>query len=51
MISSTEKEDYIKVLNESTDVKFPEKRQQLLKLLEEMGEEDNQILAIYKLKK
>ena len=50
MISSTEKEDYIKVLNESTDVKFPEKRQQLLKLLEEMGEEDNQILAIYKLK-
>ena len=51
MISSTEKEDYIKVLNESTDVKFPEKRQQLLKLLEEMGEEDNQILVIYKLKK
>ena len=51
MISSTEKEDYIKVLNETTDVKFPEKRQQLLKLLEEMGEEDNQILAIYKLKK
>ncbi len=50
MISSTEKEDYIKVLNESQDVKFPEKRQQLLKLLEEMGEEDNQILAIYKLK-
>lgn len=50
MISSTEKEDYIKTLNESTDVKFPEKRQQLLKLLEEMGEEDNQILAIYKLK-
>ncbi len=51
MISSTEKEDYIKVLNESQEVKFPEKRQQLLKLLEEMGEEDNQILAIYKLKK
>ena len=51
MISSTEKEDYIKVLKESQDVKFPEKRQQLLKLLEEMGEEDNQILAIYKLKK
>lgn len=50
MISSTEKEDYIKVLKESQDVKFPEKRQQLLKLLEEMGEEDNQILAIYKLK-
>ena len=51
MISSTEKEDYIKVLKESQEVKFPEKRQQLLKLLEEMGEEDNQILAIYKLKK
>lgn len=50
MISSTEKEDYIKILNESTDVKFPEKRQQLLKLLEKMEEEDNQILAIYKLK-
>ena len=51
MISSTEKEDYIKVLKESQEVKFPEKRQQLLKLLEEMGEEDNQILVIYKLKK
>ena len=51
MISSTEKEEYIKVLKESQEVKFPEKRQQLLKLLEEMGEEDNQILAIYKLKK
>lgn len=50
MISSTGKEDYIKVLKESQDVKFPEKRQQLLKLLEEMGEEDNQILAIYKLR-
>lgn len=51
MISATGKEDYIKVLKESQEVKFPEKRQQLLKLLEEMGEEDNQILAIYKLKK
>ena len=51
MISASGKEDYIKVLKESQDVKFPEKRQQLLKLLEEMGEEDNQILAIYKLKK
>ena len=51
MISATGKEDYIKVLKESQDVKFPEKRQQLLKLLEEMGEDDNQILAIYKLKK
>ena len=51
MFSASGKEDYIKVLNESTDVKFPEKRQQLLKLLEEMGEEDNQILVIYKLKK
>ena len=51
MFSASGKEDYIKVLNESTDVKFPEKRQQLLNLLEEMGEEDNQILAIYKLKK
>ena len=51
IISSTEQEDYIKILKESQDVKFPEKRQQLLKLLEEMGEEDNQILAIYKLKK
>ena len=50
IISSTEKEDYIKILKESQDVKFPEKRQQLLKLLEEMGEEDNQILVIYKLK-
>lgn len=51
MFSASGKEDYIKVLKESQDVKFPEKRQQLLKLLEEMGEEDNQILAIYKLKK
>ena len=51
MFSASDKEDYIKVLKESQDVKFPEKRQQLLKLLEEMGEEDNQILAIYKLKK
>ena len=51
MISASGKEDYIKVLKESQEVKFPEKRQQLLKLLEEMGEEDNQILAIYKLKK
>ena len=51
MISATGKEDNIKVLKESQEVKFPEKRQQLLKLLEEMGEEDNQILAIYKLKK
>ena len=50
MISASGKEDYIKVLKESQEVKFPEKRQQLLKLLEEMGEEDNQILAIYKLK-
>ena len=50
MISATGKEDNIKVLKESQEVKFPEKRQQLLKLLEEMGEEDNQILAIYKLK-
>lgn len=50
IISSSGKEDYIKVLKESQEVKFPEKRQQLLKLLEEMGEEDNQILAIYKLK-
>ena len=51
MISASGKEDYIKVLKESQEVKFPEKRQQLLKWLEEMGEEDNQILAIYKLKK
>ena len=50
MFSASGKEDYIKVLKESQEVKFPEKRQQLLKLLEEMGEEDNQILAIYKLK-
>ena len=40
MISATGKEDYIKVLKESQEVKFPEKRQQLLKLLEEMGEEE-----------
>ena len=51
MFSASGKEDNINVLKESQDVKFPEKRQQLLKLLEEMGEEDNQILAIYKLKK
>jgi hypothetical protein len=51
IITSSGKEEYIKVLKESQEVKFPEKRQQLLKLLEEMGEEDNQILAIYKLKK
>ncbi len=33
------------------NIKFPEKRLELLRLLEEMKEEDNPILAIYKLKR
>ena len=31
-------------------VKFPEKQAELLKLLDEMGEDDNPIIAFYKLK-
>lgn len=37
-------------LEKSENVKFPEKRQQLLKLLDSRQEDDNPILAIYKLK-
>jgi len=39
------------VLEKAQDVKFPEKRQQLLKMLDERKEDDNPILVIYKLKK
>jgi hypothetical protein len=39
-----------KIVSESTNVKFPEKRQQLLELIDSMGPDDNPILAIYKLK-
>lgn len=39
-----------KIVTESTNVKFPEKRQQLLELIDSMGPDDNPILAIYKLK-
>ena len=39
-----------KIVTESTNVKFPEKRQQLLDLIDSMGPDDNPILAIYKLK-
>ena len=31
-------------------IKFPEKQAELLKLLDEMGEDDNPIIAFYKLK-
>ena len=31
-------------------VKFPEKKAELMRLLDEMGEDDNPIIAIYKLK-
>lgn len=34
----------------SASVKFPEKRDQLVKLLEEYGEDDNPIIVLYKLK-
>ena len=39
-----------KIVSESTNVKFPEKRQQLLELIDSLGPDDNPILAIYKLK-
>lgn len=39
-----------KIVSESTNVKFPEKRQQLLDMIDSMGPDDNPILAIYKLK-
>ena len=39
-----------KIVTESTNVKFPEKRQQLLELIDSLGPDDNPILAIYKLK-
>ena len=38
-------------LEKAENVKFPEKRQQLLKMLDERKEDDNPILVIYKLKK
>ena len=34
----------------SKTVKFPEKQQQLIKMLEEYGEDDNPIIVLYKLK-
>ena len=40
-----------KALEKTENVKFPEKRQQLLKMLDERKEDDNPILVIYKLKK
>ena len=40
-----------KALEKAENVKFPEKRQQLLKMLDERKEDDNPILVIYKLKK
>ena len=39
-----------KIVSESTNVKFPEKRQQRLDMIDSMGPDDNPILAIYKLK-
>ena len=38
-------------LEKAENVKFPEKRQQLLKMLDERKDDDNPILVIYKLKK
>lgn len=38
-------------LEKAENIKFPEKRQQLLKMLDERKEDDNPILVIYKLKK
>lgn len=38
-------------LKKAENVKYPEKRQQLLKMLDERKEDENPILVIYKLKK
>lgn len=44
--------DHIReALEKAENVKFPEKRQQLLKMLDKRKEDDNPILVIYKLKK
>ena len=42
--------DQIKRNVAEAKVKFPEKQAELLKLLDEMGEDDNPIIAFYKLK-
>lgn len=39
-----------KIVMASPDVKFPEKRQRLLNLIDSLGPDDNPILAIYTLK-
>ncbi len=44
--------DYVRAsLEKAKNVKFPEKRQQLLKMLGDREEDDNPILVIYKLKR
>lgn len=49
-ITQDNRDEIRKIVSESTNVKFPEKRQQLLELIDSMGPDDNPILAIYKLK-
>ena len=52
VIITTENVDKVKkIVEESTSVKFPQKREELLKLLNSMDIDDNPIIAIYKLKK
>jgi hypothetical protein len=42
--------DKLKATIKDAKVKFPEKKVELMRLLDEMGEDDNPIIAIYKLK-
>ena len=49
-ITQDNRDEIRKIVSESTNVKFPEKRQQLLDMIDSMGPDDNPILAIYKLK-
>ena len=42
--------DKLKATIKDAKVKFPEKKAELMRLLDEMGEDDNPIIAIYKLK-
>ena len=42
--------DKLKATIKDAKVKFPENKAELMRLLDEMGEDDNPIIAIYKLK-
>lgn len=50
IISQDNLDDWSPEKLKSASVKFPEKRGQLVKLLEEYGEDDNPIIVLYKLK-